>query len=239
MALAEYDGTAYHGWQVQPGLSTVQGTIDKAIAELLGESCKIDYASRTDKGVHSKGQIIAFSCPDKFSPERIEKAVNYYLPDDIILKKVRKCPDHFHPRYDNKGKLYIYRILNARQNDIMLRNYAWHIPYSIDWKILKKGLKKIKGTHDFSLFSSGRGGEKKTIINIRKASLSRKGDIYFISYKADYFLMHMIRHITGFLIAVGTGKEKIEVLEEKLKRRGDPCSRVAPAKGLELKKVYL
>ncbi len=239
MAVAEYDGAAYHGWQVQDGLPTVQGTVEAAIAELSGEVCKIEYASRTDRGVHSKGQVISFICPDKFTPERIEKAVNYYLPDDVILKNVSKCPENFNPRYDNKGKLYIYRVLNSAQNEYMLRNYVWHIPSTIDWRMVKKGLKTIKGTHNFSLFSSPRGGKKNPIIKIKKARLFSNGHIYSIHYEADYFLMHMIRHITGFLLALGRGKEDIETLEEKLKGKGLPSGRVAPAKGLELTKVYL
>lgn len=237
-AIAEYNGKNYYGWQTQPGKPTVQGEIEEAIKKLCGYRGDIKYASRTDRGVHSKGQVLSFSLKDLIPPSRVEKALNPLLPEDICLKNIKPCRTGFNPRYDNKGKLYVYRILNSKYNDYMLRDFVWHIPTPINWQMIEEGISMIKGTHDFLLFSSPRSGKKKTSIKIENLKLKRKGKIHSFYFKADYFLMYMVRYLSGFLVALGRGKEGLENLKEKLEGKGDRCTRLAPAKGLELRKVF-
>jgi tRNA pseudouridine38-40 synthase len=163
--------------------------------------------------------------------------LNSSLPDDIIVSEISRCPSGFHPRYDTKSREYIYRILNGRTGDFMLRDFVWHIPQKIDWEKVRKGIKLINGKHDFSLFSTD-NENKNTVIKVT-AGLKKPGELFELNFKARNFLTHMIRYLTGFLIAVGKGKEDIEKLKGMLNGQGEPCICCAPPKGLILSGTVL
>ncbi|MFC2062277.1 tRNA pseudouridine(38-40) synthase TruA, partial [Elusimicrobiota bacterium] len=119
-AVVEYEGSNYYGMQIQPGKPTVQTEIHNALEKIFRKKIKIKYSSRTDRGVHSKGQVISFKTPFDIPSEKLRTAINSCLNEDIFIRKISKCKADFHPRYDVKAKLYIYRILNRQNNDYML-----------------------------------------------------------------------------------------------------------------------
>ncbi|MBN2406446.1 MAG: tRNA pseudouridine(38-40) synthase TruA [Elusimicrobia bacterium] len=236
-AVVEYDGTGYYGWQVQPGRKTVQAEVERALGKVFGGEIRVKYSSRTDRGVHARGQVIAFRAPDIMPVSRIESALNDRLKGDIIVKNVGKCPEEFNPRYDVKSKLYVYSILNSKYGRYDLVNYAWHVPGVLDWRLIRKAAGMLRGRHDFSLFSAG-SGKKETKIDIISASVKKEKDIYRISFRARYFLTYMIRYLAGYLVKIGKGRENAESLAMMLRGRGRMCDTCAPACGLELRKIW-
>lgn len=238
-AIVEYAGTDYFGFQVQPKKKTIQGEIEKALKKIYKKDIRIKYASRTDSGVHAKGQLISFKVPYDQSKYNIKRALNISLPEDIIIKKIAVCDNGFDPRQNARAKLYIYRILNKSDNDYILKDYSWHIPSSIDWIKVNKALKLIMGRHDFELLSSNNEQKKRSFIQIDRTYLKKNVDFYEIGITASHFLTYMIRFMVGMVIAIGRDKKTFEDLEKMLKGSGDRCNICAPARGLELKRVYL
>ena len=123
-----YDGTVFHGWQVQPRLPTVQGTLQAALEKLFNHSVNVTGSGRTDAGVHAFGQVCHFLTDSTIAPDALRKGLNSLLPDDILIKEVEDAPAHFHARYSARSKVYEYRILNTPQPDPFLRFYIWHLP---------------------------------------------------------------------------------------------------------------
>jgi len=235
-AVVEYDGSAYYGWQIQPDKKTVQGEIREALFKLFNKNIDIKYSSRTDRGVHAKGQVIVFESSLNLPPDRIQTALNSLLSRNIIINKLTECSPKFDPRYDVKSKTYTYRILNMKFNDYQLKDFVWHIPYKIDWKKIKKALKIIEGDHEFKLFSSPEPG-KRTRLTIKKAGLKKCGSLYEMTFQARSFLTYMIRFLVGYTIGIGKGKESVENLRNMLVGKGRRCNRCAPACGLELSRI--
>ncbi len=234
----EYDGTDYFGWQQQPGRVTVYGEIRKTLRNIYGENIRLNYTSRTDRGVHASDQVASFDPPFEIPLERIKKAVNSALPGSIIIKSVEKCNEGFNPRYEIDSKLYVYRVLNSSYISYRQHRYVWHIPGEIDWDTVREMAGMIKGEHNFSLFSSA-GDKKNHIIEIMECNVSDNGNgLYKLNFRARYFLTYMVRFITGFLISAGKGKRNKEDLVRLLSGKGKRCNFCAPAKGLELRKVY-
>lgn len=236
-AVIEYDGTAYYGFQIQTDRKTVQGEIQKALKKLFSKKIEIKYTSRTDRGVHAKGQIISFDNPLNISSNKIQKALNSCFHGDIIFREIIKCNPEFNPRYHLESKTYLYRILNHKISDYKLNNFVWHIPEKLNWRNISEGVKSIKGKHDFSFFASNSDKEKNTNIEIHSATFERTDKIYEIGFTAKYFLTYMLRYLIGFLMAIGREKETVEKLKQMLNGKGKICRYCAPAKGLELKKV--
>ncbi len=233
-AIIEYDGTNYFGWQIQPDKPTVEKEIRRVLKRLFSKEINIKYASRTDRGVHARGQIITFEAPLDIHTIKIQKALNSYLAEDIRIKEITACDLKFKPRYDIKSKLYIYSILTASINDCFLRNFSWHIPEKLDWKIIRRCAKIITGMHDFKLFSSCDNKEKNTNIYIEQCFIKKTGNIYKIHFQARNFLTYMIRFLVGFMIEAGKGRETEERLEMLLKGKGKKNNYCAPARGLLL-----
>lgn len=235
-AVVEYDGTIFKGFQIQYNEFTIQDEIQKALKRLFKSEINITYASRTDSGTHSKGQVISFKVPYNMLVGKIQVALNNILNGSVIVKEVSECSREFNPRYDAKSKLYVYRILNQSVNDYMLKNFVWLIPKKLNWENIKKGVQVLKGEHDFLLFSSG-CEEKTTRIKILDSDINSTGNLYEITFNARYFLTYMVRYLVGFLVAIGKGKEDISNFKKMLEGRGEKCRYCAPAKGLELSEI--
>ncbi|MEA3507059.1 MAG: tRNA pseudouridine(38-40) synthase TruA [Elusimicrobiota bacterium] len=246
-AVVEYDGTNYFGWQIQPEVKTIQGEIERALREISGNRIRIKYASRTDRGVHARGQVVSFNIDNDISSGQLAHALNSKTPEDIIIKDLRDCSPDFNPRYDLDYKVYKYRILNRNLSDYMLRNYAWHINYALNENVIKDGLKFIEGKHNFINFSSCDrrkchvrcdNKEKETDITVMETGFRRSPqDLITLSFKAKYFLTYMIRYLTGYLVAAASGKGSLEELKEMLSGGGKLSNYCAPARGLELNKI--
>jgi tRNA pseudouridine38-40 synthase len=244
----EYDGTNYCGWQIQkvkskmqnPKLKirTIQSTIEGALKKILQEKVKLIASGRTDSGVHALGQVVNFKTKSKLSPLRLKAALNSNLPLDIRIKSAVETDLNFHSRFQAKSKLYRYRILNKEKSFVFKRNYSHFIPYSLDWKAMRREARVLLGSHDFSSFQTKDKRERNPVRTIKKISVFKEDGEILIDIESDGFLYNMVRNIVGTLIEVGRGKLKKgalkEILEKKNRKFAGPT---APARGLCLVKV--
>lgn len=236
----EYDGSRYHGWQRQPDLPTVQGTLEKAMTRLFAIPVEIQGTSRTDAGVHALGQRASFAGDFGIPTDRILFALNNMLPEDIRVTEVREMPEGFHARHDARGKTYRYQIKNTPDRNVFDRNYYYHIREPLDVAAMKEAARFLTGTHDFKGFQASGGEEKpSTVRTIHELSVVREGLVVTITVTGDGFLYNMVRIITGTLVEVGLGRRKPEEIRDVL-ASGDRSrsGHTAPPQGLALVRVY-
>jgi len=235
----EYDGTSYHGWQMQENAKTVQGEIMKAIKKITGEEVNIIGAGRTDAGVHALGQVANFKTETKIPIDRIHRALNSVLPKDIVVKKAEEVDLSFHARYCAKEKEYVYAIYNSTVPSALWRNFTYHYSFPLDIEKMRKASKHFLGIHDFRAFMSTGSSIKDTVRSIKKLEIVKKREFVFIFISADGFLYNMVRIIAGTLLDVGIGKKAPEDIP-KIIESGDRslAGLTLPAHGLCLKKVY-
>ncbi|WP_456456324.1 tRNA pseudouridine(38-40) synthase TruA [Thermovibrio sp.] len=236
----EYLGSSYYGWQLLPGRPTVQGELLKALNTFLREEVKLVGASRTDAGVHAKGQVANFKTEKEFELKRLKKALNGLLPYDIKVIKVEEVPLDFDSRRSAKGKLYLYRLFNREVPSPFEYKRSWFFPFSLDLKEMEKASTYLLGSHDFTSFSKGeRKKEVNPVRRIDEIAIEKINDTIEIKVIGRSFLRHMVRVIVATLVKVGEGKLKAEEVKEILEakdRRRAPY--LAPAEGLYLEKVY-
>lgn len=240
-AVLQYDGTNYHGFQIQSGqnLPTIQGTLEKVLRKILKEPIKIEASGRTDAGVHAKGQVINFFTNSKIPIERIPAALNSRLPKDIVITSAREVSSNFHARYDAVAKHYIYTIYNNPISSPFYRNYVYHIPYTLDWEKIQKACKILEGTHNFKSFASARASTTNYIRTIYSLEVIQKDNLYHFSIKGDGFLYNMVRIIVGTLLEIGKGKREIDSIKEALLGQSRKLTgKTAPPHGLCLQEVY-
>lgn len=214
----EYDGTDYAGWQQQKKQKTVLGTLKQAIEKAVNEKVKLHGAGRTDSGVHAIGQVADFKTKSTVPTSKLAHAINYFLPEDIVVKSARKVPDSFHSRYSAKSKTYRYTILNNTTDSVLNRNFHYRIIMNLDIEKMKKAANALIGKHDFSTFKS-----KSSVINnvrtIKKLEIREKGKYLYITVEANGFLYKMVRSIVGTLLDVGKGTMTITEFKRALKSR--------------------
>lgn len=233
-----YDGTAYHGWQVQPNGITVQECVQNALEELLGEKTGLTGCSRTDAGVHAREFCCHLDCADNFPENAFLKGLNSLLPNDISVKACKEIASDFHARYNAKGKTYSYYIYNSSLSDPFLARYSWQIERPLDLEKINAFCKKIIGTHDFYAFSSSKRTVTDTVRTVSECHAEKKGNIVVLTVTANGFLYNMVRIIAGTAVAVSDGRVDIDKIDDifELKERslaGD----TAPPEGLFLEKV--
>lgn len=233
-----YDGTAYCGWQLQPGMPTVEAEINKALSALLGEEVTVIGASRTDSGVHALGNVAVFDTETAIPPDKICLAVNQRLRDDIrVMSSVEVAPD-FHPRKVKCVKTYEYKILNSRIAVPTNRLYVNHIYYALDVKLMQEAAKYLIGEHDFKSFCSVNTQVTDTVRIIYDLDVLKDGDMITIRIKGNGFLYNMVRIIAGTLIEAGRGKYPPEKVAEILRgQERSLAGPTAPAQGLTLVKI--
>jgi tRNA pseudouridine38-40 synthase len=234
----EYDGTAYHGWQFQPNLETIQGTIEAKLAQITGESVRLVASGRTDTGVHALGQVASFKTHSSLDVQSFLRALNSLLPEDIRIKGVEEIEGRFHARFSAKGKIYEYRILNGELPSPFHRHHAWFVPGRLDLESMREAALKLKGPHDFSSFCSAGSDSSGPIREIYDIDVEVRGNLVVIQVEANAFLKQMVRNIVGGLVEVGKGKltpsQFGDILEARDRRKaGMP----APPQGLFLVKV--
>ncbi len=245
----QYDGTDYHGWQVQPNGVTLQEILQEKIKGLTGEDAQVTGAGRTDAGVHALGQVASFKTWSKLAPDTVKRALNAVLPGAIRIVDACDAGEAFHPRYDAKSKVYFYIISNTYTISPFLYKYAWRIPQKLDSDRMRRALAPLEGTHDFSAFRASGCGAKNPVRTISRISVEKLSGLDFmgakldgsfikISLEADAFLRHMVRNIVGAAVEAGKGKitpgDMEIILESKDRKRAGPT---APARGLFLEKV--
>jgi tRNA pseudouridine38-40 synthase len=236
-----YDGTNYHGWQVQPGLSTIQGTLEAALAEIEGAQVKVAGSGRTDAGVHALAQVAAFTLANPIPVENLRKAVNRLLPQDIRVIQAAEAPLDFHPRFLATAKTYEYRIWRPEICPPFERLYVYHYPYPLDEAAIIELAPAIAGEHDFSAFAAS--DEKyeqgmSTVRTIYSSTAERRGDVLLYRVRGSGFLKHMVRNIVGVLLEGGKGNLTRADLQARLRPGcGIPSGPSAPARGLFLMSV--
>jgi len=230
-----YDGTNYHGWQVQPDKITIEGVINKALSELLQEDITVIGASRTDAGVHAKGNVAVFDTNTMIPAEKICFAVNRYLPWDIRVLSSTEVPADFHPRKVSCRKTYEYKIMNR---DIAIpteRLYSYFVYYDMDIKAMQEAAQYLIGEHDFKSFCSANTKVLDTVRTIYSLNVEKEGYMIKISITGNGFLYNMVRIIAGTLIEVGRGVKNPKDMETILKGRNRRLAGpTAPAHGLTL-----
>ena len=234
-----YDGTPYHGWQMQDNAVTVQQCLSEAIERIFGEKCTIYGSSRTDKGVHALGFCCNFKTEKDRDCEKIAYGLNAVLPESICVLECSKADENFNARFDAKGKEYIYKIWNSRRRNPFLTNKALHHPIPIDAELLNKEAKDYIGTHDFSAFCAAGGTTVSNVRTIFDCSVEREGDMVIFKVKGDGFLYNMVRIMVGTLLDINSGKiEKgsIPAIIESKSRLSAGIT--AKAHGLYLGEVY-
>lgn len=247
--ILEYDGTNFHGWQIQEkNRRTIQGEIEKALKKIFKRPIRLIGSGRTDSGVHAVGQIANFKLPlgvQNFEllrdHSKILKALNANLPEDIaIIDAVEARPD-FHAQFDAKRKLYRYTILNGTDRSAVLRDFCYFYPYRLNLALMRREAKVLLGQHNFKSFQAADPavkGEKSTIRTITKLSIKKTGDFILIDIEANGFLYKMVRNIIGTLLDIGRGRLKERSMKKILKQKNRALAgTTAPAKGLCLVKV--
>lgn len=241
-AKIKYLGTAFHGFQVQPELRTVQGELNAALNEAFGLPCKVTGCSRTDAGVHANEFCLTVECDGGTIPaDKLPIAVSRFLPEDLSLFYAKECNESFHPRYDVKEKEYLYRIMNTRIYDPFYYGRVWFLPRYVDDAALEKmnaAAKHFLGKHDFSTFMAEGSDVEDTVRNITSLSVAREGDIIDVRVSADGFLYNMVRIIVGTLTEVAFGRISPDDIPEIIASRDrSRAGMTAPAEGLYLNRV--
>lgn len=241
-AKIKYLGTAFHGFQVQPDLRTVQGELNSALNQAFGLPCKVTGCSRTDAGVHANEFCLTVECEGGTIPaDKLPIAVSRFLPEDLSLFYAEECKKDFHPRYDVKEKEYLYRIINSRIYDPFEFGRAWFVARPIT----EDGLERIRdaakhfiGKYDFSTFMAEGSDITDTVRNVTALTVEKNGELIEIRISADGFLYNMVRIIVGTLTEVAFGRFSPDEIPEIIAA----CDRsragmTAPAEGLYLNRV--
>ena len=201
----EYDGTAFSGWQIQPGVRTVEGEIEEAFARLYQQEIDIIGQGRTDAGVHAIAQTAHADLPEKYTRERILHAMKGLLPDDVALKTIEKTAPDFHARFDAVSRSYQYRI-STRPSPLQ-RHITWNVTGKLNPELLSECAGLILGEHNFHNFCIPPEEEQMTTICfISKSSFETKGDLFIYSIDGNRFLRHLVRRLAGTMVQVAAGR---------------------------------
>lgn len=234
-----YDGTDFHGWQVQPGLDTIQGTLEKVFSEIEGSAVHVAGSGRTDAGVHALSQTAAVSLTNPIPLDNLRRAVNRQLPPSVRVLAVAEAADDFHPRHHAVSKTYEYRIFRAEVCPPLEWRYVHHYPYPLNVEAMVTLAPMFEGRHDFAAFAAADDRElESTVRTIFSSRLEIHAERMIYRVSGSGFLKHMVRNIVGTLLEAGKGNLEADGLRAFLEagstRRAGPT---APAKGLFLMRV--
>ncbi len=234
-----FDGTAYHGWQVQDNAVTVQQTLQDALQQLCSRRDNVVGCSRTDAGVHANMYCCNIRTEHPIPCDKLVTALNAVLPRDIAALDCKEVDFDFHARYDCKSKEYIYRIWNSPNKNPFLYNYSLHYKYPLDAEFLSSQAKQFIGTYDFSSFCAAGSSVEDTVRTVMNASVERNGDEVIFRVEADGFLYNMVRIMTGTLIDISRGKLPENSIPQIIEAKNRfAAGYTAPARGLYLNKIH-
>jgi len=229
----EYDGTAYHGWQVQPGLDTIQGRLEAALSRLAGSPVHVMGAGRTDAGVHALGQVASCNAEVRLDDVSLRRALNALLPKDIVVTNVEPAPAEFDARRSARSKTYRYTLLRRAYPSALEGRYSLYVPHAADMEVMAEAAQCLVGTHDFSAFRAGTCAAATPIRTVSRAAWRAEGDLWRFEIDGNAFLQHMVRIMVGTLLDVGRGKRRAaempEILASRDRRR---AGKTAPPHGL-------
>jgi tRNA pseudouridine38-40 synthase len=233
-----YDGTEYHGWQIQPELPTIQGTLQQVLGEIEGKPVRVDGSGRTDAGVHALAQVAAFSLDNRIPLENLKRAMNRLLPGAIRVLAVEETEAGFQPRYHARAKTYEYRLFRGEICSPFERRYVYHYPYPLDIARILEAAPAFEGEHDFTAFAAADERDREGGSKVRTVFSSRAevvGERLLYRVRGNGFLKHMVRNMAGTLLEAGKGNLTVEgigsLLEPGCAARTGPT---APARGLFL-----
>lgn len=239
----QYDGTDFHGWQMQENLRTVQGELTQALSLINNSDVVVHGSGRTDAGVHAEGQVASVKLQREISPQKLRAAINGNVQKDLRVTEVADVDDNFHARFSATGKTYVYRIVNGPVLSPFWLRFAHHEARPLDCDRISEAAKWFIGTHDWTAFSSAQSEAEAKMRTVTSMDVSavedpRAGRLIEISASADGFLRYMVRSIAGTLLAVGRGEMDADLVERAI-ASGDRSlvAATAPACGLTLLSV--
>ena len=233
--IVAYDGTNYHGWQVQKNGITIESELNRCLTELLQEPIEVIGASRTDAGVHAMGNVAVFDTCSRMPAEKISYALNQRLPEDIRIQKSEEVDADWHPRYCDSRKTYEYRIYRGEFPMPLKRLYALHIYYNVDLEKMREAAKFFVGEHDFKSFCQVGAQVKSTVRTVFDVSIIEEGADLVIRVTGGGFLYNMVRIMAGTLLEVGKGKIEPGQIPEIIQAKDrEAAGSTAPAHGLTL-----
>ena len=242
--LLQYDGSDFHGWQIQDGLRTVQGELTSALSLIEGRGVNVHGSGRTDAGVHAEGQVASVEIQREISPEKLRAAINANVSRDVRVLTVETAADDFHARYSALEKTYIYRIVNGPVVSPFWSRYVHHDARRLDLENMKRGTAVFLGKHDWTAFSAAQSDVEDRVRTITRLEIlprvdeRLRGSLIEIRASADGFLRYMVRAIAGTLLAVGRGELDLDALGHAIESGVRPTAAVtAPAHGLTLLSV--
>jgi len=236
-ATVEYDGTDYHGFQVQADKPTVQGALERALADITSGAVRVVGAGRTDSGVHALGQVIGFRLAWRHSQDDLQRALNARLPEDIVIRELALAEEGFHPRFSARSRAYRYTVLNQPLRSPLGRRFAHQVAGPLDLLAMNEAAAALVGWHDFATFGNPTRGEN-TLRQVMQATWGQAGHTLFFDIEANAFLRRMVRTVVSALLLVGQGRvetESVAALLAARERRQAPPP--APACGLCLMQV--
>ncbi len=229
-----YDGSSYHGWQEQRGVSTVAGAVLDAIASCTGERPPIRAAGRTDAGVHAHGQVAAFTLSRDWAPARLQAACNARLPEDIAVVEAERAEVGFDPRRSAWRRTYRYLLAPSAVAAPIGRQYAWRVSQQLEIEPMREAAGLVVGRHDFGAFGRSPQPGGSTVRTVDMAAVEAGQGLVAVAVRGDAFLRHMLRSLVGALVAVGEGRMGLPEFATAL--AGGPLGsaswRLAPAHGL-------
>lgn len=255
-SLVAYDGTDFHGFQYQAGVSTVQGTLENALAAFAEPAGRVAAAGRTDGGVHASGQVIAVRVKWRHDAEQLQRAWNAHLPATVCVRSLQPAPETFHPRFSALWRTYRYRLMQgsytirgaAPNRSPLTDRFAWYVPHALDLGSMQAAADELLGEHDFATFGQPTQGES-TVRSVTEARWqvdegtvteldAYPGRRIVFTITANGFLRQMVRTLTGTLVETGLGRRTPQDVKRLLCEKDRSLSAApAPARGLALERV--
>ncbi len=237
--ILSYQGTQYHGWQVQPSQVTVQQKLEEAYTAMTGLQARMNAAGRTDAGVHAAAQVVCFENLSPHEPERLREGMNYYLPEDIAILSAEKAASGFDPRRSAVGKHYRYQIHNSWVRPVLMREFCWHLREAVSLEVLQAAATPLLGRHDFSAFRSSGCEAKSPVRRIDALCWQSQAPLLILDVWGQGFLKQMVRNLVGTMVEIGRGRWQPEQMSKILlsrdRRQAGPT---APARGLCMRQVF-
>jgi tRNA pseudouridine38-40 synthase len=236
--LIEYDGSAFHGWQFQPNLPTVQGAIQAAIYEYCGQRVELHCAGRTDTGVHALGQVAHADLAGEHDANRVMEAVNFHLRRSEFANKAaviasRNAPPDFHARFSARSRRYQYRLVIRRAPLVLEQGLVWRISHPLDVDAMREAANLLLGEHNFNSFRSGECQAKSAVKTLDILEILQDGNRIIFNIKAKSFLHNQVRIMVGTLVEIGRGRYEPQIITEMLAGNHRRCAGMtAPADGL-------
>lgn len=232
-----YDGTNYHGWQVQDNGRTIESELNRCLSELLGERIRVIGASRTDAGVHALCNVAVFDTESRMPAEKVSYALNQRLPEDIRVRKSEEVEADWHPRRCESRKTYEYRIYCGEFPMPVKRLYSYFTYHDLDVESMRRGAAFLEGEHDFRSFCQTGSQAESTVRTVYSVEVEEQGEELVIRVCGNGFLYNMVRIIAGTLLEVGRGRRRPEDLAAVLQAADrSAAGPTAPAHGLTLVK---